>query len=53
MSDNESTNDSKKVTVPTYVSPIAKPLAGKSLEKKVFKLVKKGKMLLNDCIDHA
>lgn len=46
MSDNETTNDSKKVTVPTYVSPIAKPLAGKSLEKKVFKLVKKGMLEL-------
>ena len=43
MSDTESKSESKKETVPTYVSPIAKPLANKSLEKKELKLVKKGK----------
>ena len=43
-SDNESTSESKQESVPTFVSPIAKPLAGKSLEKKVFKLVKKGRL---------
>ncbi|KAK8805285.1 hypothetical protein WA588_000225 [Blastocystis sp. NMH] len=41
MSDTETAADSKKVSVPTFVSPIAKPLAGKSLEKKVLKVVKK------------
>ena len=43
-SDNESTSESKQESVPVFVSPIAKPLAGKSLEKKVFKLVKKGRL---------
>ena len=47
MSDTETAADSKKVSVPTFVSPIAKPLAGKSLEKKVLKVVKKGRIVLS------
>ena len=47
MSDTETAADSKKVSVPTFVSPIAKPLAGKSLEKKVLKVVKKGRIALD------
>ena len=43
MSDTETAADSKKVSVPTFVSPIAKPLAGKSLEK----VVKKGRIVLS------
>ncbi|KAK8801179.1 hypothetical protein WA158_007010 [Blastocystis sp. Blastoise] len=38
MSDSES---EQIVTGPTYMTPIAKPLAGKKLTKKVFKIVKK------------
>ncbi|OAO14034.1 H/ACA ribonucleoprotein complex subunit 2-like protein [Blastocystis sp. ATCC 50177/Nand II] len=41
MSDTETNTESKKDSAPLYVSPIAKPLANKSLEKKVLKLVKK------------
>lgn len=44
MSDTESKSDTKKQTTPLFVTPIAKPLANKSLEKKVFKLIKKGKI---------
>ena len=41
MSDTETAADSKKVSVPTFVSPIAKPLAGKSQEREgVFVAVK-------------
>lgn len=43
MSDTETNIESKKDSAPLYVSPIAKPLANKSLEKKVLKLVKKGR----------
>ena len=41
MSDTETNTESKKDSAPLYVSPIAKPLANKSLEKKVLNLVKK------------
>lgn len=40
MSDSE--GETKTTAEPTYMTPIAKPLAGKKLCKKVFKLVKKG-----------
>ena len=43
MSDTESKSSSKKHIKSTFVCPIAKPLADRSLEKKVLKLVKKGK----------
>lgn len=43
MSDTESKSETKKQSTPLFVTPIAKPLANKSLEKKVLKLVKKGK----------
>ena len=43
MSDTESKSSSKKHIKSTFVCPIAKPLADKSLEKKVLKLVKKGR----------
>ena len=39
MSDSE--GETKTTAEPTYMTPIAKPLAGKKLCKKVFKLVKK------------
>lgn len=44
MPDTESKSSSKKHLKPTFVCPIAKPLADKSLEKKVLKLVKKGRL---------
>ena len=46
MSDTESKSETKKQSTPLFVTPIAKPLANKSLEKKVLKLVKKGKCVL-------
>ena len=46
MSDTETKTETTKPTVPLFFTPIAKPLANKSLEKKVLKLVKKGMYLL-------
>lgn len=46
MSDTETNTESKKDSATLYVSPIAKPLANKSLEKKVLKLVKKGREIM-------
>ena len=43
QSDDEAT---ETPTVVKFVSPIASPLAGKKLQSKVFKAVKKGECLL-------
>ena len=45
MSDTESKSESKKAPEALFVTPIAKPLANKSLEKKVLKLIKRGMSL--------